>query len=559
MNPLGVHFIPTHQGRHHYDFIRAMQPGIFKLVGSSTPDVQQLADGYAAAPNALIYVRNVARSEQHDFLWREPVNAARQHVQEWHADIRRWYQQASERGLTLPPIEQLRILGVNEPVIELFPREEDMSNYDKWWAMMMERTPILDAYMVEFGDAANQLGYGAGLGNLPSGQPANKKPGEYATFDWFPRTRQLLEKTRGLNAYTCHEYWRAELGPEGHADWHAWRFMHLNVDCDIDILESGVDQYITKGVAPEHPRGWHGHEGLTAAAYVDQHRRYLNRARTDSRFRCSTPFTLDGDKMWESFYIEYCLQEMIALSSEMRTTTPTTPPHTVHIPAVGTGAQPVPRYVVAKDGANMRSRPNSWDGAILTAIPYGELVDVVNSGVGAEGMNWDYVTYGDKTGWVRGDLLSADAPQEPMPTGGCWERSIDFVLSMEGGLSSDPNDPGNYVDGRFVGTKYGISANAHPNVDIVNLTVEQAKQIYKDSYWGPSGASALEWPMCLAVMDLAVNGGVGRAKEALKASGHDFVKYMAWRIKWYSNLKDFDRYGSAWVRRCAALMYEATK
>src|SRR5688572_26400496 len=118
MNPLGVHFIPTHQGKFHDDFIRDMQPGIFKLVGSSPPDVQQLADGYATAPHALIYVRNDARSEQHDFLWREPVRAAKQHVQEWHADIDRWYQQARERGLTLPPVEQLRILGVNEPVIE---------------------------------------------------------------------------------------------------------------------------------------------------------------------------------------------------------------------------------------------------------------------------------------------------------------------------------------------------------------------------------------------------------------------------------------------------------
>ena len=322
MNPIGVHFLPTHTGQFHYDFIRDMQPGIFKLVGSSTPDVQQMADGYAAAPNAIHYWRNVARSEQHDFLWREPVRAAQQHVTEWHADIQQRYQQARERGLTLPPVEQIRILGVNEPVIELFPRNEDMSNYDEWLAMMNERTPLLDAYMVTFGYEANRLGYGAGLGNISSGQPANKKPGEYATFDWFPKTRKLLESTRGKNAYVCHEYWRAETGPEGHADWHAWRFMHLNVNCDIDILESGVDQKITSQ-QPLDPRGWHGH--MSAAAYVDQHRRYIARARTDSRFRCETPFTLDGDKMWESFWVEYCMKEMVALSNEVRTSTPKPP------------------------------------------------------------------------------------------------------------------------------------------------------------------------------------------------------------------------------------------
>lgn len=340
MNPIGVHFIPTHTGRQHYEFIQSMQPGIFKLVGSSAPDVQQIADGYAAAANALMYLRNVARSEQHDFLWRDPVRAAMQHVQEWHADIERWYQQARERDLRLPPIEQIRILGINEPVIELFAREEDMSNYGEWLAMMNERTPLLDLYMVTFGHEANRLGYGAGLGNISSGQPANKKPGEYATFDWFPRTRKLLESTRGLNAYTCHEYWRAETGPEGHADWHAWRFMHLNVDCDIDVLESGVDQQITDE-DPHGNRGWRGH--MDAAAYVDQHRRYIARARTDSRFRCETPFTLDGDEMWESFWIEYCMGEMIALSNEVRLST--TPQHT-HLPQVGAGTSPAPSGII---------------------------------------------------------------------------------------------------------------------------------------------------------------------------------------------------------------------
>lgn len=135
-----------------------------------------------------------------------------------------------------------------------------------------------------------------------------------------------------------------------------------------------------------------------------------------------------------------------------------------------------------------------------------------------------------------------------------WQKSIAFVLKQEGGLSTDPNDPGNYVDGKFIGTKYGISANAHPNVDIVNLTVEQAKEIYHRSYWIPSGANAFEWPLCLAVMDLAVNGGVGRAREALQDAGQDFVKFMAWRIAWYTRIQNFERYGRAWIRRCAELM-----
>lgn len=231
--------------------------------------------------------------------------------------------------------------------------------------------------------------------------------------------------------------------------------------------------------------------------------------------------------------------------------------------------QPAPfgtAYVTVPAGANVRTRP--VDGAILIAVPYGEKVSVLGYDKATQ---WFQVRYGDATGWTLASLLGESAPQQaqpiptvPQPTAPsdaeqAWQRSIAFVLKEEGGLSTDKNDPGNYVNGVFVGTNFGISANAHPGVDIVNLTVEQAKAIYRDSYWISSGASQLPWPMCLAVMDLAVNGGVGRAKEALKESGHDFVKYMAWRIDWYTRIKDFGRYGVAWVRRCSRLMVEATK
>lgn len=152
-------------------------------------------------------------------------------------------------------------------------------------------------------------------------------------------------------------------------------------------------------------------------------------------------------------------------------------------------------------------------------------------------------------------VTASDKPKESFN----WQRSIDFVLRWEGGLSSDPNDLGNYVDGKFVGTKYGISARSYPNLDIVNLTLEQAKEIYYNDYWLRSGADNLSWPLCLAHFDLAVNGGIGRAQEALQESGNSFVRYMAWRIAWYARLNQFELYGRAWIRRCSDLMLEADK
>lgn len=568
MNPIGVHFIPTHTGKFHYDFIRDMQPGILKLCGSSTPDVQQIADGYAAAPNALMYLRNVARSEQHDFLWRDPVGAARQHVDEWHADIQRVYQQGRERGLTLPDKEQIRILGVNEPVIELFPRQEDMSNYDEWLAMMNERAPILDTYMVEFGDDANAHGYGTGLGNISSGQPANKKPGEYATFDWFPRTRKLLERTRGLNAYACHEYWRAETGPEGHADWHAWRFMHLNVDCDIDVLECGVDQQITSQ-SPLTPRGWHGH--IEASAYVDQHRRYIARARTDSRFRCETPFTLDGDNDWESFWIEPCMPEMVGLSQELRASQPPSqpdsPPTVIRLPDIKSG-KPTTFYVNVPAGARIRSAPEIDPDNPLIAVPYGKAVEVYGY---TDDKVWAKVSYGYIAGWMSADLLSAVPPEEKevepppdKPTGDNWQRSIAFVRKWEGGWADDPNDPGGATNKGITLATYKRWWYLHggpvpTKEDLRNISDEEANNIYFRLYWKESGSDKLPWPDCLAVMDLAVNGGVDKAREFVEEVGTNYVRLTARRLIWYANLDGWRHFGNAWTRRCADLLMEASK
>ncbi len=58
---------------------------------------------------------------------------------------------------------------------------------------------------------------------------------------------------------------------------------------------------------------------------------------------------------------------------------------------------------------------------------------------------------------------------------------IDRLIAREGGdkITRDPNDPGGV-------TKYGISKRAYPDVDVENLTYEQAKDIYiNDYYIGP--------------------------------------------------------------------------
>lgn len=90
-----------------------------------------------------------------------------------------------------------------------------------------------------------------------------------------------------------------------------------------------------------------------------------------------------------------------------------------------------------------------------------------------------------------------------------WEKAIEFVLRMEGGYTLDANDPGGE-------TNFGISKKAYPSLDIKNLTIEEAQQIYQRDYWLPCACDELPPPFAIAIFDMAVNMGVVKAKRLLQ-------------------------------------------
>lgn len=59
-----------------------------------------------------------------------------------------------------------------------------------------------------------------------------------------------------------------------------------------------------------------------------------------------------------------------------------------------------------------------------------------------------------------------------------FDTLVEELIAIEGGsqIVDDPNDRGGL-------TKYGISQKAYPDVDIANLTKEEAISIYKRDYW----------------------------------------------------------------------------
>lgn len=159
-----------------------------------------------------------------------------------------------------------------------------------------------------------------------------------------------------------------------------------------------------------------------------------------------------------------------------------------------------------------------------------------------------------------------------------FDKAFERLIGHEGGYSTDREDPGNWTGGKvgkgvFKGTKYGIAANTYPNLDIKNLTIDQAKSIYKKDWWDKLGADQLHPAIVYQMWDFAVNAGKSRAvKELQQAVGvpddgiigpktisavkakdvNDvLLLFASERLSFYTSLKTWSTYGKGWTNRVA--------
>jgi lysozyme family protein len=150
---------------------------------------------------------------------------------------------------------------------------------------------------------------------------------------------------------------------------------------------------------------------------------------------------------------------------------------------------------------------------------------------------------------------------------------IDHLLDLEGGYVNHPSDPGGE-------TKYGISKRAYPDLDIKNLTREEAADIYERDYFTKNRLHELHPAISVIVFDCAVNQGSKRAIKFLQKScgatvdgviGPQTVsmanscdaqslltEIAARRALHYAKLSTFDTFGKGWMRRLMATTVDAT-
>ncbi len=165
--------------------------------------------------------------------------------------------------------------------------------------------------------------------------------------------------------------------------------------------------------------------------------------------------------------------------------------------------------------------------------------------------------------------------------------SFGVVIGEEGGLSTNPSDPGNWTGGAVGrglchGTKYGIAASGHPTLNIAALTLPQAQAIYRSGYWQPIEGDALPPMLALLAFDAAVNNGVSHAVRWLQmaagvppdgdfgpatlaalraAAARDvdalMIEFSAQRLMYMTALPTWREFGLGWARRLCGLPIKA--
>jgi hypothetical protein len=113
-----------------------------------------------------------------------------------------------------------------------------------------------------------------------------------------------------------------------------------------------------------------------------------------------------------------------------------------------------------------------------------------------------------------------------------FDKAFELIIGLEGDYSNDPDDPGGE-------TKYGICKRYNPGIDIKNLTVDQAKDIYLTRYWIPAGCDSVPFPFDVCLFDGAVNpqndphwSGAGNF-EILNLNPENWQEFLLYRMVRY--------------------------
>ena len=167
-----------------------------------------------------------------------------------------------------------------------------------------------------------------------------------------------------------------------------------------------------------------------------------------------------------------------------------------------------------------------------------------------------------------------------------FETTFSRTIGHEGKFQANPKDRGNWTGGKegvgeLKGTKWGLAAMTYPHLDIVNITLEQAKEIYFNDWWLKLKMDC--WPnvMKYQMFDAAFNHGTGRANQFLQFAArvkndgvigpktiaavnmtdpNDLVlRFLAKRLRYFTEVKTWAEFSRGWSLRVAQCLEYAAE
>ena len=119
-----------------------------------------------------------------------------------------------------------------------------------------------------------------------------------------------------------------------------------------------------------------------------------------------------------------------------------------------------------------------------------------------------------------------------------FDSAVEGVFAIEGGYVADDASDG--------ATNFGINQEANPDIDVKNLTRDQAKGLYKERYWDQIGADNLPDNIKAMAFDTAVNQGPGTAMKMLEQArtdnGYDLNTFIDLRKQRYAQTLNSSEY-----------------
>lgn len=146
-------------------------------------------------------------------------------------------------------------------------------------------------------------------------------------------------------------------------------------------------------------------------------------------------------------------------------------------------------------------------------------------------------------------IQATQASQQVAVGGDSWDTAYKFMRKWEGARCV--HDPVRTFKGVTQGTYTAwLKSKGMPNADVcTSLTEEQAKDIYYQRYWLPSGADKLSTAAAIAVFDHAVNAGVGEGVSLVSQCGNNVDCIIQARLADYKTKSNYRTYGKAWTNR----------